>query len=84
MRRYPTERLHDPGSNRALCSAPSPPPALDGGDDDDADWVACGLTSSGDKSLVASTLRWSAVLLSPWGGEGGGGRQGGLWDSWWG
>jgi hypothetical protein len=25
VRRYPTERLHDPGSDRALCSAPSPP-----------------------------------------------------------
>ena len=25
MRRYPTERLHDPGSDKALCSAPSPP-----------------------------------------------------------
>jgi hypothetical protein len=67
VRRYPTERLHDPGSDRALCSAPSPPPALDGGDDDDADWVARGLTSSGDRSLVASTLRWSA------GGRGRGG-----------
>jgi hypothetical protein len=25
VRRYPIERLHDPGSNRALCSAPLPP-----------------------------------------------------------
>jgi len=75
VRRYLTEQLHDPGSDRALCSAPLPPPTLDGGDDDDADWVARGLTSSGDGSLVASTLRWSAVLLSPWGGEGGGGGE---------
>ena len=55
------------------CVLRPPPPALDGGDDDDADWVARGLTSSGDGSLVASTLRWSSALLSPWGGEGGGG-----------
>ena len=26
MLRYPTERLHDPGSERAQCSAPLPPP----------------------------------------------------------
>jgi hypothetical protein len=25
VRRYPTEQLHDPGSNRALCSVPLPP-----------------------------------------------------------
>ena len=56
VRRYLTKRLHDPGSNRALCSAPLPPPALDSGDNDDADWVADGLTSSGDGSLLASTL----------------------------
>jgi len=38
--------------------------------------VAHGLTSSGDGSLVASTvLRCSAALLSPWGGEGGGGSE---------
>ena len=55
-RRYPAEQLHDPGSKRTLCSAPLPPPALDGGDGDDADWVARGLTSSGNGSLVASTL----------------------------
>ena len=72
MRRYPSERLHDPGSDRALCSVPLPAPALDGGDDDDTDWVARGLTSSGDGSLLASasTLHWSAALLLPWGGEG--------------
>ena len=55
-----------------FCALPSP--ALDGGDDDDADWVARGLTSSGNGSLVALTLRWSAALLLPWGGEGGGGQ----------
>ena len=75
MRRYPSERLYDPGSNRVLCSVPLPAPALDSGDDDDADWVARGLTFSGNGLLVASTLRWSAALLSPWGGEGGGGSE---------
>ena len=60
----------------ALPPAPPAPPALGGGDDDDADWVARGLSSSGDGSLVASTLRWSSALLSPWGGEGrGGGKE---------
>jgi hypothetical protein len=34
-----------------------------------------GLSSSGDGSLVASSLRWSSALLSPWGGEGGGGGE---------
>jgi len=72
--RYPSEQLHDPGSDRALCSAPLPAPTLDGGDDEDVDWVARGLTSSGDGFLVASTLSWLAALLSPGGGEGGGGR----------
>ncbi len=71
VRRHPTERLHEPGSNRALCSAPLTPTALD--NNNDADLVACGLLSSGDGSLVALTLRWSSVLLSPWGGEGRGG-----------
>jgi hypothetical protein len=52
---------------------PPAPPALEGRDNDDTDWVARGLSSSGDGSLVASTLRWSSALLSPWGGEGGGG-----------
>ena len=55
--------------------APPRPPALDGGDNNDADWMAHGLTSSGDGLFVASTLRWLLLaLLSPWGGEGGGGR----------
>jgi len=52
---------------------PARPPALGSRDDDDADWVARGLSSSCDGSLVASTLRWSSALLLPWGGEGGGG-----------
>jgi hypothetical protein len=60
--------------------APPAPPTLGGGDDDDADWVACGLLSSGNGSLVASTLRWLSALLSPWRGEGG--RRGGLRNSW--
>ena len=64
-----------------FCALPSP--ALDGEDNDNADWVvAHGLTSSGDGSLMASTLCWSAALLLPWGGEGGGGRRRGLWDTW--
>ena len=75
MRRYPSERLHNPGSDRALCSAPLPTPALDGGDDDDTDWVARGLTSSEDGFFVALMLRWLAALLSPCRGEGGGGGE---------
>ena len=43
MRRYLTERLRDPGSDRELCSAPLPPPVVGGVDDDDVDWVAHGL-----------------------------------------
>ncbi len=73
MRRYLTERLRDPGSDRALCSAPPPP--IVGGVDDDVDWVARGLLSSSDGSIVASTLRWSSTSLSPSGGVGGGGRE---------
>ena len=69
--------LHDPGSDRALCSVPfpPPPPALGSRDEDDTDWVVRGLSSSGDGFLVALTLRWSSALLSPWGGEGGGGGE---------
>ena len=48
------------------------PHALDGGDNDDADWVARGLMSSGDGSLVALTLCWSAALLLLWGEREGG------------
>jgi hypothetical protein len=72
VRRYLTERLRDPGSDRALCSATPPPPVVGGGDDDDVEWVACGLLSSDDESIVALTLRWSSALLSLSGGDGGG------------
>ncbi len=33
------------------------------------------MSYSDDGFLVASTLRWSSALLSPWGGEGGGGGE---------
>ena len=80
-RRYPTERLHDPGSDRAQCSAPLPPPVVGGGNNEDVDWVARGLSSSGSGSIVASTLRGSPASLLPSGGGGGGG-QGGSRNSW--
>ena len=75
VRRHLTKRLRDLGSYRALC--PVPPPFLGGGDNDDADWVACLLLSSGNGSIVASTLRWLTTLSSPSGGEGerGGARR---------
>jgi hypothetical protein len=74
VRRYLTERLRDPGSDRTLCSAPLPPspPVVGSGDDDDVDWVARGLSSSGDGSIVASMLRWSSASLLLSGGDGGG------------
>ena len=53
-----------------------PPLALGGRDGNDAGWVASGLLSSGDNSLMASTLCWLSALLSPWGGEGGEGGKG--------
>ena len=84
VRRYLTERPRDPGSDRALCSAPLPPPPLwvvGGVDDNDMDWVARGLSSSGDGSIVVSTLRWLSTSLSLLGGDRGGG-QGGSWNSW--
>ena len=46
VRRYLTERLRDPGSDRALCSSVfcTPPLLVVGGvDDNDVDWVARGL-----------------------------------------
>ena len=58
-----------------------PLPVVGGVDDDDVDWVARGLSSSGDGSIVASTLGWSLALLSPSGGDRGGG-QGGSQNSW--
>ncbi len=60
---------------------PSPPPVVGGVDDNDMDWVARGLSSSGDESIVVSTLRWLSTSLSPLGGDRGGG-QGGSWNSW--
>ena len=60
---------------------PPPPPIVGGVDDDDVDWVARGLSSSGDGSIVASTLRCSSASLSPSGGDWGGG-QGGSRNSW--
>jgi len=59
VQRHLADQLCDPGSDRALCSAPLSPPVLGGGDDDDSDWVARVLSSFGDGSIVASTLRWS-------------------------
>ena len=45
------------GATGYWCSAPlTHPPALSGGDNNDADWVAHGLSSSGDGSLAASML----------------------------
>ena len=55
---------------------PSPPsPIVGGGDDNDVDWVARGLLSSGDGSIVTSTLRWSSALVLPSEGDRGGGRD---------
>jgi hypothetical protein len=58
------------------CSAPlPPPPVLGGGDNDNADWVARGLSSSDNGSIVASTLRWSSASFLPSGGDRGGGEK---------
>ena len=76
VRRHLTERLRDPGSDRVFCAPPSPPRrVLGGGDDDNADWVARGLSSSENGSIVASTLRWSSASLLPSGGDRGGGEK---------
>ena len=64
-----------PGATGRCVLHPSPPPVVGGGDDDDVDWVARGLSSSGDGSIVASTLRWSLASLSLLGGDRGGGRD---------
>ena len=53
---------------------------MGGGDDDDVDWVARGLLSSDNRSIMALMLRWSLASLSPSGGDGGG--QGGSQNSW--
>ena len=68
MRRHLTKQLRDPGSDRVICAPPC-------GDDDNADWVACGLTSSENGSIVASTLCWSSASLLPSGGDRGGGEK---------
>ena len=76
MRRHLTERLRDPGSDRVFCAPPSPPRrVLGGGDNDNADWVARGLSSSENGSIVASMLRWSSASLLPSGGDRGGGEK---------
>jgi len=80
VRRYLTEQLRDPGSDRAQCSAPLPPPVVGGGDDANVDWVARGLSSSCDRSIVTSMLRRSLASLSPsgpgaWGKLGRGRRR---------
>jgi hypothetical protein len=63
-----------PGATGHCVLRPSPPATLD--DDNKADWVAHGLSSSGNGSLVASTLRWLSALMLMWGGEGrGGGKE---------
>jgi len=68
VRRHLTKQLRDPGSDRVICAPPC-------GDDDNADWVACGLTSSENGSIVASTLCWSSASLLPSGGDRGGGKK---------
>jgi len=76
VRRHLTERLCDPGSDRVFCAPPSPPRrVLGGGDDDNTDWVARGLSSSENGSIVASTLRWSSASLLPSGGDRGRGEK---------
>ena len=76
MWRHLTERLHDPGSNGVFCAPPSPPRCvLGGGDNDNTDWVARGLSSSENGFIVASTLRWSSASLLPSGGDRGGGEK---------
>ena len=62
-----------PGATGRCVLRPSPLTALE--DDNEGDWVARGLLSSGDGSLVASTLHWSLALLSSWEGEGRGGGE---------
>ena len=76
MRRHLTERLRDPGRNRVFCAPPAPPRrVLGGGDNDNVDWVARGLSSSKNGSSVALTMRWSSALLLPLGGDRGGGEK---------
>jgi hypothetical protein len=73
MGRYLTERLCNHGGDRALLfCTPHTPSVLGGRDDNDADSVANGLSSSGDGSLAALTLRWLLASLWPSGRRGGG------------
>ena len=59
-----------------FCAPPSPPRrVLGGGDDDNAYWVARGLSSSENESIMASMLRWSSASLLPLGGDRGGGEK---------
>ena len=46
-----------PGAPGCCVLHPSPHPVVGGVDDDDVDWVARGLSSSGNGSIVALTLR---------------------------
>ena len=68
MRRHLTKRLHDSGSDRVICAPPC-------GNNNKADWVACGLISSENRFIVASTLRWSSASLLPSRGDRGGGKK---------
>ncbi len=62
VQRHLTKRLRDPGSDRVFYAPPSQPwHVLGGGDDDNAVWVARGLSSSENGSIVASTMRWSSA-----------------------
>ena len=61
-----------PGATGHCVLHPSLPQGVGSVDDDDVDWVARGLSSSGNGSIVASMLRWLLALLSLSGGDGGG------------
>ena len=52
-----------------------PPPGVGGGGNENVNWVARGLLSSNDGSIVALTLRWLLASLLPSGGDRGGGRE---------
>ena len=53
----------------------APPPHLGRREEQQADWVAHVLSSSGNRSIMVSMLRWLSVLLLPSGVEGGGGEE---------
>ena len=66
VRRYPTERLHDPGSDRALSSAPLPPSALDGEDNNADDQRSVEATKDpSPEDHVRTRATQSASLSSP-------------------